>query len=310
MLFTLKKFIGGLLLPLPLLLLVMGAGLVLLALSQQPVADRLLAPLEAHYPTWQPLGETVKWIVVLGGGYTWNPHWPPSANLINNSLLRVTEGIRQWRAHPGATMVFTGAAAPGNPVSSAEAASRVAQSLGVPASAIVVLDSPRDTRQETVSVAMLVGQAPLMLVTSANHLPRAMGFFTAAGLKPLPVPANQLAIESPLQPQEKILPSPLWLGHSERVWYETLGQAWQRLLGIADRPGRPSMLSPSCCQPRAPLASALVQPRDQFASRAHEQVVVQLAGVNIARRRLPDGVQPASAKKRLRHRRAAEIMKQ
>lgn len=105
MLFTLKKFIGGLLLPL--LLLVMGAGLVLLwlnrgpkiarlllsvgwllllALSLQPVADRLLAPLKAHYPTWQPRGETVKWIVVLGGGYTWNPHWPPSANLINNSL--------------------------------------------------------------------------------------------------------------------------------------------------------------------------------------------------------------------------------
>lgn len=70
MLFTLKKFIGGLLLPLPLLLLVMGAGLMLLALSLQPVADRLLAPLEAHYPTLQPRGETVKWIVVLGGGYT------------------------------------------------------------------------------------------------------------------------------------------------------------------------------------------------------------------------------------------------
>ncbi|WMQ73744.1 MAG: hypothetical protein GPOALKHO_000762 [Sodalis sp.] len=256
MLFTLKKFIGGLLLPLPLLLLVMGSGLVLLwlnrgpkiarlllsvgwllllALSQQPVADRLLAPLEVHYPTWQPRGETVKWIVVLGGGYTWNPNWSPSANLINNSLPRVTEGIRQWRAHPGAMMVFTGAAAPGNPISSAEAASRVAQSLGVPASAIVVLDSPRDTRQEAANVAMLVGQAPLMLVTSANHLPRAMGFFTAAGLKPLPVPANQLAIASPLQPQEKILPSPLWLSHSERIWYETLAQAWQWLLDIADR---------------------------------------------------------------------------
>ncbi|RLR18361.1 envelope biogenesis factor ElyC, partial [Sodalis-like symbiont of Bactericera trigonica] len=67
MLFTLKKFIGGLLLPLPLLLVVMGAGLVLLwlnrgaktarlllsagwiallALSLQPVADWLLEPLE------------------------------------------------------------------------------------------------------------------------------------------------------------------------------------------------------------------------------------------------------------------------
>ncbi|MBT9433304.1 envelope biogenesis factor ElyC [Candidatus Sodalis endolongispinus] len=265
MLFTLKKFVGGLLLPLPLLLVVMGAGLVLLwlnrgtktarlllsagwlillALSLQPVADRLLAPLEAHYPTWQPQGETVKWIVVLGGGYTWNPAWPPSANLINNSLPRVTEGIRQWRAHPGATMVFTGANAPGNLVSSAEAASRVAQSLGVPASAIVTLDSPRDTRQEAASVARLVGQAPLMLVTSANHLPRAMGFFTAAGLQPIPVPANQLAITSPLQPREKILPSPLWLDHSERVWYETLGQVWQRLLAMTSRPAPAGSGSP------------------------------------------------------------------
>lgn len=241
MLFTLKKFIGGLVLlwlnrgSKTARLLLSAGWLLLLALSQQPVADRLLAPLEAHYPTWQPRGETVEWIVVLGGGYTWNPDWPPSANLINNSLPRVTEGIRQWRAHPGATLVFTGAAAPGNPVSSAEATSRVAQSLGVPASAIVVLDSPQDTCQEATSVARMVGQTPLMLVTSANHLPRAMGFFTTVGLKPLPAPANQLAISSPLQPQEKMLPSPLWLGHSERAWYETLGRVWQRLLSMTDR---------------------------------------------------------------------------
>ena len=68
MLFTLKKVIGNMLLPLPLMLLIIGAGLALLwfsrfqktgkifisigwlsllLLSLQPVADRLLRPIEA-----------------------------------------------------------------------------------------------------------------------------------------------------------------------------------------------------------------------------------------------------------------------
>ena len=74
MLFTLKKVIGGMLLPLPLMLLIIGAGLALLwfsrfqktgkifisigwlallLLSLQPVADRLLRPIESTYPTWK-----------------------------------------------------------------------------------------------------------------------------------------------------------------------------------------------------------------------------------------------------------------
>ena len=252
MLFTLKKLVGGLLLPLPLLLLLMALGLCLLwftrrqktgrillslswlgllLLSLQPVADRLLAPLEDHYPTYQDRRTDIAYVVVLGGGYTFNPQWAPSSNLINNSLPRVTEGIRQYRNHPGARLVFTGAAAKGNPVSSAAAAAGVAQSLGVPAGDIITLDKPRDTRQEAASVAALVGKAPFLLVTSANHLPRAMRFFQAQGLSPIPVPANQLAITSPLNMWERILPSPLWLGHSERAWYETLGRGWQWLTG-------------------------------------------------------------------------------
>ena len=115
MLFTLKKYLGGMMLPLPLLLLLMAVGiallwfsrfqrtgklcvslgwLLLLLLSLQPVADSLLKPIEDKYPTWR--GEKrVQYVVVLGGGYTWNPDWAPSSNLINNSLPRLTEGIRQ-----------------------------------------------------------------------------------------------------------------------------------------------------------------------------------------------------------------------
>jgi uncharacterized SAM-binding protein YcdF (DUF218 family) len=206
MLFTLKKVLGGMMLPLPLLLLLIALGiallwfsrfqrtgklcvslgwLLLLLLSLQPVADSLLKPIEDKYPTWR--GEKrVQYVVVLGGGYTWNPDWAPSSNLINNSLPRLTEGIRLWYENPGSKLIFTGAAAKTNPVSTAEAGARVAESLGIPRSEILVLDKPKDTEEEAAAVKMAIGDAPFLLVTSASHLPRAMIFFRRAGLTPCP----------------------------------------------------------------------------------------------------------------------------
>ncbi|KNC91082.1 hypothetical protein GM30_00130 [Trabulsiella odontotermitis] len=243
--------------PLPLLLMFIGFGLLLivfsrfqktgksfiavgwlalLLLSLQPVADGLLKPIEDKYPTWRG-SERVQYVVVLGGGYTWNPAWAPSSNLINNSLPRLTEGIRLWQANPGAKLIFTGAAAQTNPVSTGEAGARVAESLGVPRSEIIVLDQPKDTEEEAAAVKATVGSAPFLLVTSASHLPRAMIFFQHAGLNPLPAPANQLAITSPLNPWERAIPSPVWLMHSDRVGYETLGRVWQWLKGVSGEPG-------------------------------------------------------------------------
>ncbi|MFP1739929.1 envelope biogenesis factor ElyC [Lonsdalea quercina] len=252
MLFDLKKYVGSLLQPLPLLLLLMGIALLLLwftrrqktgrvvltvswlmltLISLQPVADRLLLPLESSYPTWQPGQQRVGFIVVLGGGYTFNPEWAPSSNLVGNSLARVTEGIRLYHANPGAKLIFTGAAAKGNPVTSASTAARVAESLGVPAEDILQVGTARDTSEEAAGTARWVGQQPFLLVTSANHLPRAMRFFEGQGLHPIPAPANQLAITSPLNPWEKLFPSALYLSHSERAWYETLGGLWQKIRG-------------------------------------------------------------------------------
>lgn len=251
MLFTLKKVIGGLLLPLPLLLSLMALGilllwftewqksgksvisvswLLLLLLSLQPLADRLLLPLDSRYPTWNGT-EQVDYIVVLGGGYTFNPDWAPSSNLLNNSLPRVAEGIRQWQRNPQATLIFTGAAGGTNPRSSAWVAAQVAESLGVTREHIQILDRPRDTSEEALAVKEVVGEHPFLLVTSANHLPRAMRFFHAVGLKPIAAPANQLAITSPLNGWERAIPSSIWLSHSERAIYEMLGTVLQRLRG-------------------------------------------------------------------------------
>ncbi|GKX62551.1 envelope biogenesis factor ElyC [Pragia fontium] len=249
MLFILKKIIGNLLLPLPFLLLLMAIALALLwfsrwqksakvllslswlsllLLSIQPVADRLLMPLENHYSTYQEK-TPVDYIVVLGGGYTYNADWAPSSNLFSNSLPRVTEGVRLYREHPGAKMIFTGAEAISNPVSNAKVAAMVAESLGVPEQDIIALPQAKDTIEEAQAVAQLAGQKKILLVTSANHLPRAMKIFQSAGLDPIPAPANQLATQGPLNPWEKIFPSANYLSHSERAWYETLGSLWLNL---------------------------------------------------------------------------------
>lgn len=57
-------------------------------------------------------------------------------------------------------------------------------------------------------------------------------------LDPLPAPANQLAVTSPLNPWERAIPSPVWLMHSDRVGYETLGRVWQWLKGSSGKRGR------------------------------------------------------------------------
>ncbi|WP_140919204.1 envelope biogenesis factor ElyC [Limnobaculum xujianqingii] len=246
MLFILKKIIGNLLLPLPFLLLLMAIALLLLwfsrwqksaktlltvswlgllLLSLQPVADRLLMPIENQYATYQK-NEPIDYIVVLGGGYTYNPEWAPSSNLFPNSLPRVTEGVRLYRQHPGAKMIFSGAAAISNPLPNAKVAAMVAESLGVPEQDIIILPQAKDTIEEAQAVAQIAQQKTLLLVTSANHLPRAMRIFQKEGLNPIPAPANQLATLGPLNPWEKAFPSAFYLSHSERAWYETLGNLW------------------------------------------------------------------------------------
>ena len=47
-----------------------------------------------------------------------------------------------------------------------------------------------------------------------------------------------MAIDAPLNPWERVIPSPMWLMHSDRVGYETLGRVWQWLKGSSGEPGQ------------------------------------------------------------------------
>lgn len=127
--------------PLPLLILISFIGLLLL--SSEGIFNK-------RYELLHPKEENIQYIVVLGGGFTYNPDWPPSANLINN-LARVTEGIRLYSQYPRAKLIFPGGRS-NNLISNAEVAAKVALSLGVPETAIITLSTPRDTQEEAFEV--------------------------------------------------------------------------------------------------------------------------------------------------------------
>ncbi|MEX9609584.1 envelope biogenesis factor ElyC [Providencia manganoxydans] len=269
MLFLLKKYLGALLMPLPLLLILGFIGILLLwftswqkvgktcvtfsfiviaLLGLQPISDRLLSPVEGQFDKRYELittnpPENIHYIVVLGGGFTYNPDWSPSSNLLNNSLPRVTEGIRLYLKHPGSKLIFTGGKA-SSAISSAEVAAMVAQSLGVPAEDTIALTEPKDTQEEAFEVEKIIGKEPFLLVTSANHLPRAVTMFTARGMEPIPAPANQLAIKSSLNPWEKYIPSAYYFSHSERAWYELIGSIWFYLKPDNTQPLEAPILTP------------------------------------------------------------------
>lgn len=250
MFFILKKFIGGLLLPLPLLLIIIGFSILLLwfnrwlktakllisiswlflvLFSLQPIADKLLMQFEQHYQTYND-NNPVEYIIVLGGQYTYNPEWAPSSNLGANSLARLAEGIRQYRKQPNTKLVFTGGNARGNSVSSAQTAAEVAISLGVSRQSIITVENVYDTEQEANAIYQLVDKKPFLLVTSASHMPRAVKFFKQKGMAPIAVPANQLAVHTALNPWEKSIPNALYLSHSQIAFYELFGTLWQKII--------------------------------------------------------------------------------
>lgn len=69
---------------------------------------------------------------------------------------------------------------------------KMAISLGVAADKIIVETQSRNTYQHPRYIAPIVEKHPFILVTSALHMPRAMGQFRGQGLYPMAAPTQYL----------------------------------------------------------------------------------------------------------------------
>jgi uncharacterized SAM-binding protein YcdF (DUF218 family) len=175
-----------------LVLLIVSAAIVF-AGGMIPVGNALLRPLEDSYP---PLAVArlpkVRYVVVLGSGYSPWDDVPTTAALDEEGLRRIVEGVILIRCLPGAKLIVSGGAPDGR-APPALGYALLARDLGVPSSSIVVLDRARDTYAEARAVVARVGSAPFILVTSADHMPRAMWLMRHAGANPIGAPTGQLA---------------------------------------------------------------------------------------------------------------------
>lgn len=243
-LFIIKKFIGELLMPLPLIMVTLVlsiffmlrdqkrrsllfasiATLSLVLVSYAPLPNALLKPLERQYSQFD-LANKVNYIVVLGCQHVNDSAIPITAQVSPCSVIRSIEAMRILQFNPNAKIITSGNVGR-QPYSNAYMNKQLLISLGVQSSRIIEVERSRDTQEEAQNLAKLVMAQPFALVTSASHMKRAMFLFKRQNLAPFPAPTEHLIRDSDSVGLGQYFPNSRNIKHSERWWYEWMGNTW------------------------------------------------------------------------------------
>jgi uncharacterized SAM-binding protein YcdF (DUF218 family) len=164
-----------------------------LVCSTNYIPNNLIRGFEKQYPVLIPLSLDPNKhynIHVLGSGYKLDNNLPAIAQLKTSALVRLSEGIRIYNLLPRKTLVTSGYSAL-NLESQASVSRRAAIELGVSPQKIKMLESPTTTQEEMLAFKDNFGKnANVILVTDAQHMPRAMRIYQAEGFDPIPAPTN------------------------------------------------------------------------------------------------------------------------
>jgi len=205
-------------------MLASGALVVLLA-SLGPVAHALLVPLEMRYVSVldaSRLVPTPRYVAVLGGGYRPSEGLPITSVLGRASVMRLMEGVRLFRQLAQSRLVVSGGPSGENPPT-AQGYLTAAIELGVPRDSIIVIDTPVDTAAEIRALHARLGDAPVLLVTSAAHMRRAMEYCSLEGLHATAAPTDHLTVPTLGWSLSSLRPSGTALHQTETALHEYLG---------------------------------------------------------------------------------------
>ena len=184
-----------------------GVSLNVVALSSYiifgagPVAFMLLGHLEYQIPPATASERTgARTIVILAGYAEPGLGIPLSARVNGASSFRVLEARSLFESVPDAMVIVSGEGAA--PVIMGE----VLGASGVPPERILVDSESSNTFESAKHLSLLLGSAPFLLVTSAGHMPRALGVFVKAGMTPRPVPTHYMTRRNWLAPVRSTWP--------------------------------------------------------------------------------------------------------
>jgi uncharacterized SAM-binding protein YcdF (DUF218 family) len=164
----------------------MMTSIVLLAIAGlSPLGNILILSLEQRFPAWDASRGAPDGIVVLGGAVTADIAAARNDVALNEAAERMTATVELARRYPNARIIFSGG--DGSLVyggNESEGALRLFEGLGLPPSRVELENQSRNTFENVLFSKRIAAPKPgerWVLVTSAYHVPRAMGMFRAAG---------------------------------------------------------------------------------------------------------------------------------
>jgi uncharacterized SAM-binding protein YcdF (DUF218 family) len=213
-------------------LVLVALGLSTLLLGCLPsVSNRLWASLESGVaPTMSP-GVTYDAVVLLGGvvspqgSLRDDPAWNDNIE----RLLEVRQVLISGRAK---VAIVSGGKLGGDLLTEADYLARGLERLGVPKEQVLIEAKANNTRENATESKRLLeqlGARRVLLVTSAFHMPRALGCFRAVGLEVDTLPVDYRMRDVASDPH--LLPRAEYLGQSSRALREWLGRLVYRVLG-------------------------------------------------------------------------------
>ena len=168
-------------------------GLLVAGLS--PLPSLVMLPLEERFPPFREDGAPVHGIVLLGGAVEADDSAALGQVSVNDAADRLLAAIRLAARHPEARIVISGGGGTvwGEGAAEAPLTARYFEEIGIGPGRIVVEDRSRTTAENAAFTRALVEPKPgerWLLVTSAWHMPRAVGVFRQVGFAVTPYPVD------------------------------------------------------------------------------------------------------------------------
>jgi uncharacterized SAM-binding protein YcdF (DUF218 family) len=176
-------------------LLALGCLAMLLIVGAAPVGAALIATLENRFPPPPADAPPPYGIIILGGAIDDDISLARGQTTFDEGAERLTQAVILARRFPSARIVYTGGSNSlrGRPSSEAALARNLMVALGVDAERVTLETRSRNTDENArFSAEILHPQADQrwLIVTSAYHMPRAMGLFRKAGFNAVADPAD------------------------------------------------------------------------------------------------------------------------
>jgi uncharacterized SAM-binding protein YcdF (DUF218 family) len=166
-----------------------------LAITFVPLGHWMKIALEDRFPPQDLSLQSVDGIIVLGGVISPQLSAARETLVVGGAVERITESAALARANPNAKLIFTGGTGSliKTELREADYVVSLYETLGVRPPQLLLDRDARNTWENATNARGLVTPGPYerwVLVTSAFHMPRAVGVFRAQGWEVIPYPVD------------------------------------------------------------------------------------------------------------------------